>query len=223
MRPGLRSQPGWQKKTGYNSDFMDVDVKDRLDEVLAQCWQMLGRGGVDGKDPFHTPTLVTLDVNGWPAARTVILREVIAAERVLVCHSDVRAAKVEQLQEQDRIVWHLWHPRRRVQLRLRGRATTHQDDAFADRQWQATSLSSRLNYSATVAPATHMDSAQAAQSAYTTHDQLSEVDSEAWRPHFCAIRSEIHDIEYLLLHRAGHRRAHFVWQEEMWQGDWLVP
>lgn len=196
--------------------------QDSLDEVIAQCWQQLGRGGADAKDPFHTPTLITLGQDGFPAARTVILRKTIRPERVLVCHSDWRATKIAELQADARITWHLWHPKLRVQLRLHGEATLHHQDEVAQAEWTNTSPGSRLNYGATRPPGEAVASLAEALSAHTTYNQLDQVDTEAWWPHFCVIRSHIHTLEYLLLAQDGHRRARFTWQEGRWQGQWLV-
>jgi pyridoxamine 5'-phosphate oxidase len=201
---------------------MNLTLKDDLPDVAEQSWQLLGRGGADGKDPFHTPTMVTLGQDSYPAARTVILRKTLRPERALLCHSDWRSQKVAQLQANDRVVWHFWHPKRRIQLRLRGRATLHHDDELAEQEWERTEASSRLNYSAEQPPSTVMSSLQEAQAVQTTYDELEQADSEAWRGHFCVIRSEIEAFDYLLLARSGHRRAQFHWQDNAWQGQWVV-
>jgi pyridoxine/pyridoxamine 5'-phosphate oxidase len=202
---------------------MNESLKDTLADLIEQSWQQLGRGGADAKDAYHTPTFITMDAEGYPAARTVILRQVIRSERVLLCHSDKRAAKVAQLQRNPRSVWHLWHPKRRLQLRLQGEAMVHHDDALAHEEWKRLGDSSRLNYSPTRTPGEAVDTRATAQAAYTTHDQLAQVDTDAWRANFCVIRSQVHAFEYLMLSREGHRRARFAWQGDHWEGTWLVP
>lgn len=201
---------------------MNLFLKDKLDEVAEQSWQLLGRGGADSKDPFHSPTLITMGQDGFPAARTVILRKTLRPERVLLCHSDWRAQKVAQVQAHDRVMWHCWHPKHRIQLRLRGRATIHRDDELAQEAWEQANHSSKLSYSATQPPGTEVDSLALAQAAYTHYDELASADPEAWRMHFCVIRSQIEAFDYLLLDRSGHRRAQFTWQGDHWQGRWVV-
>ncbi len=201
---------------------MNLFLKDKLDEVAEQCWQLLGRGGADSKDPFHSPTLITLGRDGFPAARTVILRKTIRPERVLLCHSDWRAQKIAQIQAHDQVLWHGWHPKHRIQLRLRGRATLHRDDALADQEWSRASDSSRLSYSATQPPSTEMNSLAQAQAKHSSYEALETVDTEPWRAHFCVIRSQIEAFDYLLLDRSGHRRAQFRWEQDHWQGSWVV-
>lgn len=197
-------------------------IKDSLSEVLEQAWQLLGRGGADAKDTFHSPTLITQGEN-WPEARTVILREVDRQQRLLVCHSDVRASKWAEILTQPRVSWHLWHPRHRIQLRLYAQATLYHQDDVARAAWQDQSESSRLNYSAQIAPGTSVDQLSEAREAHTDYHQLESADTEAWYPHFGVIHTVVEAFDYLLLSREGHRRAHFRWHHDDWQGDWLVP
>jgi len=187
---------------------MNADmIKDRLDEIATQSWELLGRGGADAKDAFHTPTLITQGET-FPEARTVILRRVERSQRLLVCHSDIRASKIAEIQANPRVSWHLWHPRHRIQLRLYAEAHLHHRDALADAEWEATSDASRLNYGAAETPGRATDELSAALAAHSTYDQLSQVDTEDWRPNFCALFTQVQHFEYLMQSREEIGRAH---------------
>ena len=54
-----------------------------LDGVLHEVWTMLKRGATDYNDPFHWPVLGTTGRDGC-SLRTVILRQVMLPDRVLV-------------------------------------------------------------------------------------------------------------------------------------------
>ena len=67
-----------------------------LDGVLNESWKMLRRGAAHFNDPFHWPVLGTTAKDGC-SLRCVILREFLLPGRVLVCHSDARAEKVQEI------------------------------------------------------------------------------------------------------------------------------
>ena len=75
-----------------------------LDEVLKTCWDMLGRGVSDAKDPFHWPVLGTTGKTGV-SLRCVILRQFLLPERILVCHSDARAEKIREISASGQLSW----------------------------------------------------------------------------------------------------------------------
>ena len=77
---------------------------DTLDRVLNETWVMLKRGATHFNDPFHRAVLGTLGEHG-SSLRMVILREVIVAERILVCHTDARAAKAREIKKSDIVSW----------------------------------------------------------------------------------------------------------------------
>ncbi len=56
-----------------------------LDNVLESSWRLLHDGVRNFKNPFHHPTLTTIDDNK-PQVRIVILREFSEKDRTLVCH-----------------------------------------------------------------------------------------------------------------------------------------
>jgi len=192
-----------------------------LDDVHDTSWRLLERGAVDKRDPAQSPTLVTQG-GEFPEGRTVILRRVKRAERMLICHSDVRAKKVDEIRKNPFVSWHVWHPKRRIQLRLYAQAWVHHEDDFCREEWNKVPPSSRLNYSAEVKPGTPVASLADSQEPYTQFEGLSDIDTDSWYPNFCAIRTQILYWEYLHLARGGHVRASFVWEEEEWRGQWLV-
>jgi pyridoxamine 5'-phosphate oxidase len=104
-----------------------------LEGVLDGSWAMLTRGATRFTDPFHWPVLGTTGADG-PRVRTMILRQVRAPERMLICHTDRRAAKVQEILHSRTVSWLFYHPKKRVQLRISGPATLHSEDRFAQEQ-----------------------------------------------------------------------------------------
>ena len=118
---------------------------DDLDGILEKIWRMLEQGATHSNDPFHWPVLGTKSGESC-SLRTVILRQVKVPERILVCHTDVRSAKVREIKNYSQTSWLFYHPKKKIQLRVSGYATLHTHDSYADRQWANTGITSRLNY-----------------------------------------------------------------------------
>jgi hypothetical protein len=199
-----------------------VDKGDTLDGVLKEIWKMLDRGAANYHDPFHWPVLGTTGKEG-PQMRCVIFREFSLPDRILVCHTDARAAKVREISEDLNVSWLFYHPKRKVQLRISGHATLHVDDHFADRQWAATKLSSRLNYCATAPPGTPLESPSSGLPEFLLNKVPNLFETEKGRQHFAAISCRIDAIDWVVLRVSGNRRARFEWDEAGLNARWLIP
>ena len=198
------------------------EKSDTLDGVLDGIWKMLDRGVSNYRDPFHWPVLGTTDPSG-PNMRCVILRGFSRSDRILVCHTDARAFKVKEISTSPNVCWLFYHPKKKVQLRIRGHATLHTDDEFADRQWVESRLASRLNYCATEPPGTPLDSPSSGWPDFLLHKVPTLLETERVRPHFAAIACRFDAIDWLVLRVSGNRRARFKWDEAGLHANWLVP
>jgi hypothetical protein len=193
-----------------------------LDGVLDEIWKMLERGAAHYNDPFHWPVLGTTGREGI-GMRSVILREFSLTERRLVCHTDARAAKVHDISNSTRVSWLFYHPKRKVQLRISGVASLHADDAFADRQWAAAGISSRLNYCAVEPPGTPVDKPSSGLPDFLLNKAPTLLETDKNRQNFMAIACRIDSLDWLVLHVLGNRRARFEWGETGLKATWLVP
>ena len=183
-----------------------------LDGALNEAWSMLKRGATHFNDPFHLAVLGTVGEHG-SSLRMVILREVIVAERILVCHTDARAAKAQEITESDTVSWLFFHPKKKIQLRIAGQAKLHTEDRFADGQWEATGVASRFNYGTTEHPGTPIDQPSSGLPDFLLNKVPSVMKSESVRKNFMAIFCEIDSMDWLRLSTLGHRRARFEWDE----------
>lgn len=64
------------------------------------------------------PTLATVDPDGWPEARTVVLRGADPAMARVEVHTDRHSAKIASLRTTPRAALHLWLPDAALQIRL---------------------------------------------------------------------------------------------------------
>ena len=193
-----------------------------LDGILNESWNMLGRGAAHFNDPFHWPVLGTTGKKG-ASLRCVILREFLLPGRVLVCHSDARAGKVQEISASAKVSWLFYHPQKKVQLRISGHATLHADDQFADEQWAKVKTTSRLNYCGIEPPGTAVDGPSSGLPDFLRRKAPALIDTEKSRHNFMAIACRIDSLDWLVLRVLGNRRARFDWDETGLNANWLIP
>ena len=117
-----------------------------LGAVQREAFSIIGRCVADRRHAFHTPVLVTHGIDGFRAARTVVLRGFDATERVLVFHSDRRSRKVAELAAGPRIAPVFYEPKNKIQVRVDGWASVHVADGVTAGAWKRLALFSRRSY-----------------------------------------------------------------------------
>jgi len=183
---------------------------------------MLDRGARNFTHPFHWPALATCGgdrVN----LRTVILRDFLKSDRILICHSDFRAPKVSQIQNNPAASWLFYHPKEKIQLRISGNVTLHTHDSLAEKQWDSTHIISRINYRTTYPPGTPIQE-PASGLLDSILDKSSELlHSQAGRENFAVIVCRFNHMDWLILRATGHMRAQFTWDGNKLKAVWVVP
>jgi pyridoxamine 5'-phosphate oxidase len=195
---------------------------DTFDGILNEVWKMLERGVTHFNDPFHCPVLGTTGKDGC-SLRTVIFRQLILPDRILVCHTDARAPKAREISNENKVSWLFYHPKKNVQLRMSGQAKLHTDDPFADDQWAASRVTSRLNYCAAQPPGTLVDKPSSGLPDFLLNKVPTLLESEQGRRNFMSISCRIDSIDWLRLSVMGNRRARFDWDQDKMKAVWLVP
>lgn len=193
-----------------------------FEEILEHSWAMLAAGVADAADPFHTPVLGTVTPGGC-SLRTVVLRQASRPERLLICYSDRRAAKIREIRQNPRVSWLFYHPRQQVQLRLAGPATLHTGDDLTGREWAATRPASRRNYATVKAPGSPSREPTSGLPEEWTLNSPTPAESEAYRPNFAVIACRVDVMDWLRLRAEGHQRARFTWHGDRLSATWLVP
>jgi pyridoxine/pyridoxamine 5'-phosphate oxidase len=182
------------------------------EEVFRQLWHFLHQGAMRADDPFHTPVLATIDAEGMPTGRTVVLRRVEAAERWVIAHTDMRSPKVQELRDSGVATWVFYDPHRRLQFRITGPTTIHHNDALANAQWESSKPMSRLCYLHADAPGAPIDSTR-------TTEPLSDG-----RANFGVVRTTVERIDWLWLNHAGHRRLQMSFDDQSrMTARWIAP
>lgn len=152
------------------------------------------------RHPLHLPTLATIDDDGGPQARTVVLRQVDLERREIRIHSDIRSPKVAAIRRHPRVALHWYDPAQRVQVRIDAVAAIHHDDPVAADAWAAAAAMSRACYAAAEGPGTVRADFPAAPAAPADGD-------DAGFRHFAVVGCRFDAVELLCLHAAGHQRV----------------
>jgi pyridoxamine 5'-phosphate oxidase len=195
---------------------------DTLDGILDKIWLMLEQGAILSDDPFHWPVLGTTAREGC-SLRTVILRQVKVPDRILVCNTDARSAKVQEIMNYSQTSWLFYHPKKKIQLRILGYATLHAHDQYADRQWAYTSITSRLNYCTQEPPGARIDKPSSGLPDFLLNKIPTLLETERCRKNFMVIVVHVLSIDWLVLKITGNRRALFEWDKDRLRSTWLVP
>jgi len=190
-------------------------MSEAQEEELARIWAQLTRGAADKRSALNTPAIATVSTDGAPSIRTVVLRAVRPADRLLQFHTDPRSAKFAELATDARVSWHFWEPRQKVQLRVATQASLHHGDAVARTVWGGLHSGGRRIYRQAASPGGVVNDPAAAS------DTLI-LEADAFE-NFAVVNTTAIRIEWLHLATTGHRRAHWVWDDAQWSGAWLAP
>ena len=123
-----------------------MPINAALKNILDNAWQLLAAGCADPQHGYHWPVLASTASDGGPDARTVVLRALSADHRTLQIHSDAQAGKLAQLRSDPRVCLVFYHGAARTQVRVRGEASLHLDDALAQIAWTRLSVHSQALY-----------------------------------------------------------------------------
>jgi pyridoxamine 5'-phosphate oxidase len=197
--------------------------KDDLDMIFADIWQRLVRGKADRHSAFHTPVVASVDCEGAPQQRVMVLRKVDKDAATLRFHTDARSAKAVQLATNARVSVIGYDAGAKIQIRVSGHGRVETDTALAVDSWASSVPSSRRCYLAEVAPGSKTDAPTSGLPTHVENRVPTLLETEPGRINFAVLVVEMDHLEWLYLASDGHRRAEFVRRDDGWQGQWLVP
>ena len=172
-----------------------------LDAIEAAVWRELAAAVGDKEHAWRTPVLATVDGDAADA-RTVVLREADAAQRQLLVYTDTRAPKVAQATSHPVGTLLMWSPALGWQLRCRVQLAVEDSGLAISSRWAALQHTrAAQDYLSPLAPGVRLDAA---------------APTAAQRTHFGVITASVLAIDWLELHRDGHRRALLEPQRARW-------
>ncbi|WP_396331406.1 pyridoxamine 5'-phosphate oxidase family protein [Burkholderia anthina] len=200
-------------------------MSDIASESLAQTydrlWSCLESGVSVQRSPFTMLQAATLGLDGAPKVRTIVLRQVSRADRLLSFHTDVRSEKVAELRRDPRIAIVANDLDALVQIRAEGTVSICDDDAQRRAIWQSSRPHTLLLYRAPLRPGTPIESPAEAHIAASQSPGAALTD-DGYR-NFCLLHVKLTRIDWLDLARSGHRRAVFDLNDDGYEGRWIAP
>jgi len=201
----------------------DLTADTALTEIYASIVDLLESSAAENAPGWRLPVLATMTEHGCEQ-RTVVLRFVDCVHGVLLFHTDVRSSKVDQIRRDGRVSLLFYDHDRSVQLKIRGLASIHQADEFAQSLWEAGTPASLKMYSAPLTPGAKCDSFNHNMSDSLLGRLPERNETEAGRVNFCAIRVHVQSAEWLRLSQSGHLRACFELTDGRLQSaGWIAP
>lgn len=179
-------------------------VADTPEDWRAAAWQAMARGVADKRHPARNPTLATCGADG-PQARTVVLRG--WDDGVAEMHTDTASGKIADLNTNPRAALHVWIPKAKLQIRLKGPVTIHEADAET---WARVPEGARRVYGGTPAPGEPLTAPE-------DHDPAPDI------AQFAVLRLAVARADILHLGAERHLRVRAIRGAAGWESVWVAP
>ena len=95
-----------------------MKVFQKPDDFLDYAWAQISRGKADKKSPARHPTFVTSSADGFPNARTLVMRRSDRKNNQIEFHTDTASSKMFALKENPRAGIHIWLPKVQLQIQM---------------------------------------------------------------------------------------------------------
>lgn len=175
-------------------------------EIRERVWVELEQAVHERQHGWRTPVLATVDIDGTPNARTVVLRHVDTALQQLQFYTDCRSPKIAELMDQPGAMLVFWSKSLSWQLRVRVEIAIQTTGAQVDTVWNQISQSTAAgDYLSIHAPGDALAIGQAVP--------VNETDIH----HLAILVAWIKEIDWLELSPSGHRRASFCANRWKWR------
>ncbi|MBY4766123.1 pyridoxamine 5'-phosphate oxidase family protein [Burkholderia ambifaria] len=198
---------------------MSDPASESLTQTYDRLWSCLESGVGTQRSPFTMVQAATLGLDGAPKVRTIVLRQVSRADRLLAFHTDARSEKVAELRRDPRIAVVVNDLDALVQIRAEGVASICDDEAQRRAIWQSSRPHTLLLYRAPLRPGTSIESPE---EAHVTPSPGDATTDDGYR-NFCLVHVTVTRLDWLELARAGHRRAIFDLNDDGYEGRWIAP
>ncbi len=181
----------------------------KLEDINASAWAKLETATRTPNASFRFLNLCSVDVEGRPQARTVVLRRADRLTCVLEFHTDVRSPKWLEISANSQVTALGYCGETRLQLRLQGMAELHGfGSPVAITAWSKIPAHTRRTY-AGGPPGNE-------QPADTADEQASLIstDEAEGKVHFGVIILRVSVLDWYQLQRENNRRARLTYNDK---------
>ncbi len=190
-----------------------------LNTVHNKIWKFLEEGITDSKSGFHFPTISTIDKNGYPSSRTVVLRKIEKKSKIISFNTDIRSNKWLEIKNNNKVSVNIYDATKKTQIRILGMAILNYKNASWDSAWELTPNMSRECYSTPYSPSTII---QKPEDIDNNLKNITDKQFDKFKINFGRIDIHINSLDWLYLIHSGHRRARFIYNKKI-SMSWLAP
>jgi len=190
-----------------------------LNDIYDQIWDDLKDGVTNTKSAFHYPIISTIDKNGYPSSRTVVLREIHKENNIISFNTDIRSKKWLEIKNNNKISVSIYEPNKKIQIRIIGLAILNYKNKIWESAWDSTPSMSRECYSTPYPPSTAISKPEDID---TSLKKIKNEDLEKYKVNFGRIDIHIKSVDWLYLIHSGHRRTKFELSKNI-SMSWLAP
>ena len=182
-------------------------VFQKLDDFLDFGWAQIYRGKADKKSPARHPTFLTSSADGFPKARTLVMRRSDRENNQIEFHTDTISSKMLDLKKNPLAGIHIWIPKVQLQIQMEVVVEIKVGDITIP-NWKNVPTNSRVAYGTIPSPGSVIESPFAYIHAPN-------------QKRFAVLVCHIQSIQLLLL-GPKHIRANYK-KTNNWQGEWHSP
>ena len=192
-------------------------MSDALPDPVRSTLDALKASAEDGRSGWRWPVLSTVDAQGRPHSRILVVRHFDPEASMIEMHSDKRAGKIDDLDANCAVSLLFFNNEEKIQVRIEGRARvlTGQDDGLEE-AWSRAPQSSWPDYAGEPAPGEEIDGPGPIK-------RETGEDGERARENFAAIQIKLRRADWLMLTGDGHRRAEIDFSTPTPSKVWTAP
>jgi hypothetical protein len=168
-----------------------------LAEVESACWHELGQAAKNPAHEWRVMALATCNSQGIADARSIIIREALAADRTLIFYTDERSPKAAQIRAQPLATLLAWSRSLGWQLRMRVSLEIETAGLKTSSRWARLKMTpAAQDYLSPMPPGAKLGQ--------------PTPPVRGSRDYFAVVTARVVAIDWTELHAQGHRRAVFA-------------
>ena len=183
-----------------------------LKKIEQLIWDFFQQGVKNKKSAFHLPTIATCSEKSFNL-RTVVLRQVIREDNIVVFHTDIRSKKIAELKSNNKLLLHIYDKKNKIQIQAEGKAKIFNKVKLNNLTWSSLSNNTRSAYLIKETPGKKI--ANEKDLKYLSHDDGYN--------NFSIVKVKISKIIFLHLNHNGNKKALLKYERKNNKYFWLVP
>jgi pyridoxamine 5'-phosphate oxidase len=195
-----------------------------LSLTLKEIQRILQDGAMNRHAAAHHPIVATLNQEGQPNQRVMILRECNWPLAHLRFHTDLRSNKIAEINANKSASVLVYDEPAKSQIRLSGKLNLG-TETVTEAAWAASTEFARRCYMTEFAPGSDAGAPISGLPEWIEGKKPTAEQLISARQNFATLIFEFDRIDWLYLANTGHRRAKFMndLKHDFWKGCWVIP